>query len=129
MFTHQLYPAFVERTSDGFSIYFPDLPIGGAGDTVEAAYDSAVEAGALYAAELAKDGGELPPATPAEDAKPEEGGDLVAAVLVPVPTVGRAVRCNITLPENLVAAIDQVTDNRSRFLADAARERLAGLAG
>jgi metal-responsive CopG/Arc/MetJ family transcriptional regulator len=31
---------------------------------------------------------------------------------------------NITLPENLVQAIDRASNNRSRFLADAAVERL-----
>jgi metal-responsive CopG/Arc/MetJ family transcriptional regulator len=30
----------------------------------------------------------------------------------------------VTLPEELVAAIDRVTTNRSRFLSEAAREKL-----
>ena len=38
---------------------------------------------------------------------------------------GKAVRLNITLDEGLVAAIDRVAENRSGFLAEAAREHLA----
>lgn len=38
---------------------------------------------------------------------------------------GKAVRLNITMDEGLVAAIDRVTNNRSNFLAEAARRALA----
>jgi metal-responsive CopG/Arc/MetJ family transcriptional regulator len=31
---------------------------------------------------------------------------------------------NVSLPEDLLEAIDRVSDNRSRFLAEAAREKL-----
>jgi metal-responsive CopG/Arc/MetJ family transcriptional regulator len=34
----------------------------------------------------------------------------------------KAVRVNVMLPENVLQAIDRTTANRSRFLADAARE-------
>lgn len=37
----------------------------------------------------------------------------------------RAVRFNITLPEDLVRAIDATARNRSRFLTEAARAKLA----
>ena len=46
------------------------------------------------------------------------------AVLVDVPVRRPAIRVNVSLPADLVEAIDRVTDNRSRFLADAAREKL-----
>ncbi len=36
----------------------------------------------------------------------------------------RAVRINVSLPEDIVQSIDRVAANRSRFLADAARDRL-----
>jgi len=36
----------------------------------------------------------------------------------------RTVRVNVTLPEDVIAAIDKVTTNRSRFLVEAAREKL-----
>ena len=53
------------------------------------------------------------------------------AFLVDVGTrSAKSVRINVMLPEDLVAAIDRVAPNRSRFLAEAAmanlRERPAG---
>ncbi len=36
----------------------------------------------------------------------------------------RAMRINVTLPADLVRAIDRISGNRSRFLAEAAREKL-----
>lgn len=57
-------------------------------------------------------------------ADPENEGALPFLVAVPDPP-GRSLRINVTLPEDLIAAIDRTTKNRSRFLAEAARERLA----
>lgn len=47
------------------------------------------------------------------------------ATLVPVSIPGKARRVNVTLDEALLEEIDAVTDNRSRFLAEAARAELA----
>lgn len=49
----------------------------------------------------------------------------VARILVRGERRGKAVRINITLDEGLIAAIDRVAENRSGFLADAARAALA----
>jgi metal-responsive CopG/Arc/MetJ family transcriptional regulator len=49
----------------------------------------------------------------------------VTVALVPVTLPGRAHRVNITMDEGLLHEIDAVADNRSRFLADAARAELA----
>jgi len=47
-------------------------------------------------------------------------------VLVPAPEpADRAMRLSVTLPESLVRRIDAVTHNRSRFLAEAAEQKLA----
>ena len=47
------------------------------------------------------------------------------AFLVDLPEKSRrAVRINVSLPEDIVQSIDRVSANRSRFLADAARDRL-----
>jgi hypothetical protein len=54
----------------------------------------------------------------------ENDGALLFLVDVPDPP-GRSLRINVTLPEDLIQAIDRTTKNRSRFLAEAARERLA----
>jgi metal-responsive CopG/Arc/MetJ family transcriptional regulator len=37
------------------------------------------------------------------------------------------VRINVMLPEDLIKAIDRATNNRSRFLADAAKQKLREL--
>ena len=46
------------------------------------------------------------------------------AVLIDAPVRRHAVRVNVSLPTDVMEAIDRVSDNRSRFLADAAREKL-----
>ena len=51
--------------------------------------------------------------------------DAVGFVVQVASRPGRSVRINVTLPEDLVQEIDRVTTNRSRFLAEAARRRLA----
>ena len=54
-----------------------------------------------------------------------ENRDAVA-FLVDVPRrPSKSVRINVMLPQDLVVAIDRVTANRSRFLAEAAKEKLA----
>jgi hypothetical protein len=49
------------------------------------------------------------------------------AVAVLIDAVARrsVVRVNVSLPPDLLEAIDRVSDNRSRFLAEAAREKRA----
>jgi len=55
---------------------------------------------------------------------PDFEGGFHFLVDVPNPP-GRAPRINVTLPGDLIQAIDRTAKNRSRFLAEAARERLA----
>lgn len=121
-----LYPAIIERAGHGFSVFFPDLPgCTSAGDTPQAAALAAEEALTGHILETLRHDEEL--AAPGDIAAlardPEV--DEVARILVRADLPGKAVRLNITLPEGLVAAIDKVADNRSGFLADAAREALA----
>ena len=52
-------------------------------------------------------------------------GSSVAITLVPVVLPGRARRVNVTLDEALLEEIDQISDNRSGFLAEATRAELA----
>jgi hypothetical protein len=53
-----------------------------------------------------------------------ENRDAVAVLIDAPMQVVRAVRLNITLPENVLRDIDRATTNRSRFLAEAAVEKL-----
>jgi len=50
--------------------------------------------------------------------------DAVAFLVDVATRPAKSVRINIMLPEDLVAQIDRVSRNRSRFLAEAARARL-----
>jgi predicted RNase H-like HicB family nuclease len=45
-----------------------------------------------------------------------------------VPDEDQTVRVNVTLPQSLLDEISRVTNNRSRFLAEAAREKLQHVA-
>ncbi|WP_439544637.1 type II toxin-antitoxin system HicB family antitoxin [Sandarakinorhabdus sp.] len=120
------YTAIIERSASGFSLFFPDLPgCTSAGASVEDAAHAAREALALHIAGLRADDEPIPDTTPADAIPADPDVTEFARLLVPVELSGRAVRLSITMDEGLVAAIDAVADNRSGFLADAARAALS----
>ncbi len=122
------YIALLHKDPDSdYGVSFPDFPgCITAGTTLEEAWRMAEEALAFHIDGMRSGGEPIPePATvDAVMADPENEGALPFLVRVPDPP-GRALRINVTLPEDLIAAIDRTTKNRSRFLAEAARERLA----
>jgi predicted RNase H-like HicB family nuclease len=125
------YIALLRKEADSdFGVEFPDFPgCVTAGRTLEEARSMAVEALALHVAGMIEDGEAIPdPGTLdaiMSDASNREG----VAILVETATEpARAVRINITLPEDLLRDIDRAAGNRSRFLADAAREKLRNAA-
>lgn len=83
------------------------------------------EALAGHVALMVADGDELPEPTPLETVAAEREPSTVAITLVPVTLPGKAQRVNITIDMGLLEEIDAVADNRSRFLAEAARAELA----
>lgn len=116
------------RKDDGsdFGVDFPDFPgCVTAGTTLDEARRLAAEALALHVEGLVEDGDPVP--TPsgldAIMADPDNADAVVFLVDVPASPV-RSMRINVTLPNDLVEAIDRVTRNRSRFLAEAARDKL-----
>jgi predicted RNase H-like HicB family nuclease len=120
------YPAIIERGRRGYGVFFPDLPgCTSAGDTVTEAAVNAEEALMGHLLVCEEHGDELaePSALDAIEIDPDV--EEVARILVRGERRGKAVRINITLDEGLVAAIDRVAENRSGFLADAARAALA----
>ena len=121
---------YKEPDSD-FGVSFPDFPgCITAGTTLEEAWRLAEEALAFHI-EGMRSGGEVIPEPSSVDAikaDHENDGALLFLVDVPDPP-GRSLRINVTLPEDLIHAIDRTTKNRSRFLAEAARERLARVKG
>jgi len=121
------YPAILEKEPGTvFGITFPDFPgLVSAGDTAEEALVNAHEALAGHVAFMIQDGDALPEPTPIEAVIADPDIRVVAITLVGVTVPGRAKRVNVTLDESLLAEIDEVAGNRSRFLAEAARAELA----
>lgn len=114
----------------GYGVIFPDFPgCISAGETFEDVLRMGAEALALHVHEMLLDNEPVPEPRSLEQIK-AAGEDWIdwdgaVAALVPLlPPPGRAVRINVTMDERLLAQIDAVTDNRSAFLADAARRLL-----
>lgn len=119
-----VYIAVVERTKNGYSVFFPDVPgCVSAGREPREVYENSEQALAAHLHLLAQEGEEIPQASREVEVDPDV--EEVARLLVRVDLPGKAVRLNITMDEGLVASIDRVSKNRSGFLADAAREELA----
>jgi len=123
------YPAVIEQAQEGFGVFFPDLPgCTSGGDTIEEAVRNAEEAARGHIEILVEDGESVPAPSDLRQIVLEPGVNAVAQVLVRVEMPGRAVRVNITLPEDLLAAVDSHAQrrgfSRSGFLAQAAREAL-----
>jgi predicted RNase H-like HicB family nuclease len=120
------YPAIIERAGDGYSVFFPDLPgCTSAGDTIQEAARNAEAALAGHLLVSIQHGDPVADPSDLDAVERDPDVDEAARILVRVDKPGRSVRLNISLDEGLVAAIDQVASNRSRFLADAARVALA----
>lgn len=120
------YPAVLERVSDGFSVFFPDLPgLASAGDTTEDAAAKAEAALTLHIRGMLEDGEAIPEPTPLEAVERDPEVDEFARILVRAELPGRAVRVNMSIEEGLLAAIDATAQrmgkSRSAFVADAAR--------
>ena len=121
------YPALVDKDAESdFGVSFPDFPgCVSAGETLEESLLGAQEALSCHIALMIADGEALPKPTPLEEVAAEKEPSTVAITLVPIVLPGRARRVNVTLDEALLEEIDQISDNRSGFLAEAARAELA----
>jgi predicted RNase H-like HicB family nuclease len=118
------YTAIVERTRTGLSAFFPEVPgCVSAGRNEREVFANAEQALSGHLAEMVRAGESLPPRSDEIPRDPEV--DEYCRILVRVELPGKAVRLNITMDEGLVAAIDRVTNNRSSFLAEAARKALS----
>ncbi|HEV2161488.1 MAG TPA: type II toxin-antitoxin system HicB family antitoxin [Stellaceae bacterium] len=122
------FPAIVE-TGDlpGYSVFFPDLPgLASAGESTQEAARNAEEALHDHLELMIEDGMEIPEPSALDriehDPEVREAARMLVRAVVPSE---RMLRVNVTLPEDLVQRIDERTNNRSRFLAEAA-EKLLG---
>lgn len=120
------YPAIIERDAEGFGVYFPDLPgCTSAGDTIQEAAINAEEALNGHLAVSAEHGHAVAEPREIDAVAPYEGSQEAARILVRGERPGRAVRIQVSIDDGLLARIDRVAKNRSGFLADAARAKLA----
>lgn len=123
------YPAIIERGTDGFGVFFPDLPgCTSAGDSLQDAARNAEEALQGHVDLSAEHGEALSPPSDLDALAPDSDVVEAARVLVRVELPDRAVRVNITLPEGLLAEADHYARRmgftRSGLLAQAVRERM-----
>ncbi|MDN4632619.1 type II toxin-antitoxin system HicB family antitoxin [Sphingomonas sp. PsM26] len=123
------YPAVIERADDGFSVFFPDLPgCTSAGATVQEAALAAEEALSGHLAVSIEYGDVIPAPTELDIIARDPDVDEVARILVRGERPGRVVRVQVSIDEGLLARIDRVAKNRSGFLAEAAKAKLAAMA-
>ena len=122
-----------EPTSD-YGVSFPDFPgCITAGTTLDEARREAAEALAMHIDGMIEDGEAIPEPSLLEDVMAERENREAVAFLVPAPARQvRAVRVNITLPEDVLADVDRVAGrqglSRSAFLARAARRAMSDAA-
>lgn len=110
-----------EPNSD-YGVDFPDFPgCVTAGRTLDDARRMAAEALAFHIEGMRADGEAIPAPSALETIMADRYNKGAVAVLVDVPEKPeRAVRINISLPEDLIRSIDQVAANRSRCARPAA---------
>lgn len=125
------YIAYLRKDENSdFGVEFPDLPgCFSAGSTLEEARAMAAEALAGHIAVLQEEKMPVPkPSSLDQLAQDPNRGDAIL-VLIPLdPSLLKTERVNIMIPRHLLGRIDAVAGpgNRSRFLVEAAEERLAG---
>lgn len=123
------YPAIIEQAKDGFGVFFPDLPgCTSAGTSLQEAACNAEEALQAHIDLTAEHGEALPDASELDHVATEPDVVEVGRILVRAELPGRSVRVNITLPEELLSALDRYAartgHTRSGLLALAVRERM-----
>ncbi|MFW7267530.1 type II toxin-antitoxin system HicB family antitoxin [Gluconacetobacter sp. Hr-1-5] len=120
------YIALIHKDPDtDFGVSFPDFPgCITAGRTLDEAQSMAQEALEGHIACMAEDGEAVPAPSSLETIMADPENRDGVAVLIAVRTPSRAVRVNVTLEESLLSAISGVSKNRSKFLAEAAWEKL-----
>lgn len=124
--TKRYYPAVIETDDEpGFSVFFPDFPgCVSAGDSLEDAIQGAKSALAGHIDLMVEDGDKIPDASSLDRIKLDEDIEVALVALIEANLPGRKQRYNVTLDSSLVDAIDRISNNRSGYLEQAAREKL-----
>ncbi len=122
------YTAIFERDRDGYSVFFPDLPgCTSGGSSIQDAAANAETALALHISGIVDDGEMIDWPSNPETIERDPEVTEAARMLIGVTPQATKVRVNVMLDVGLVAAIDAHADNRSRFLVEAARDKLRGM--
>ena len=119
-----------KQTNSDWGVSFPDAPgCFAAGASEAEAIRSAAEALQLWIDTMAEAGETIPePDSAAEiDADPHAPDEVVRLALISAELPGRAVPVTITMNERILRKIEKAAGprGRSRFLADAAEEKLS----
>jgi len=124
------YIAYLRKDRDSdFGVEFPDLPgCISAGHTIEEARAMAAEALAGHVALLQDMGLPVPvPSTMVQLALDPNRDNAILFLVDLDPTLLKAERVNVMIPRHLLGRIDAASGgNRSRFLTEAAEQKLAG---
>jgi len=123
------YIAIIHKDSKSdFGVSFPDLPgCISAGRTIDEAKELAQEALSLHIQGMLEDGEEVPAPSSLEDVMADpENSDAVAFLVVSAPeSKPKAVRVNVTIPEDMLEKIDAAAKkrnmSRSSYLVQAAK--------
>lgn len=110
-------------------VEFPDVPgCVTAGRTLDEARAMAAEALAGHLAMLEAEGEPMPAPSSMEDLRDDPNrGDAVLILVDLPPDFLKAERVNVMIPRHLLGRIDAASGgNRSRFLVEAAEQKLAG---
>jgi predicted RNase H-like HicB family nuclease len=125
------YIALIHKDADSdYGVSFPDLPgVISAGSTLDEARQMAAEALALHLEGMSAEGEALPEPSSLETIMTDVEHRDGVAVLIPLAEgPPKAIRVNITLPEDVLGEIDAYAERhgytRSGFLAAAARKAM-----
>ena len=123
------YIGLIHKEADShFGVSFPDFPgVVTAGTTLDDARAMAEEALTLHIEGLAEDGEAIPEPSALEEVMSDPDNRSGVAILVSVKTEQpKAIRVNVTLPENVLDQIDKYAEahglTRSGLLTQAAKK-------
>lgn len=123
------YAAILEKSKEGYGVYFPDLPgCTSGGDTIEEAMKDAKEALLLHLYGMEQDGESIPDPSAVESIKPKEG-EYVFLVegnykLYKGMMKRQRKTCTLTVPAALYVAAKESGLNMSQVFQDALRDQL-----
>jgi predicted RNase H-like HicB family nuclease len=127
------YIGLIHKDTDSdFGVSFPDFPgVITAGTTLDDARTMAEEALALHVEGMTEDGEAIPEPSTLEEVMSDPDNRTGVAILVSVKTEQpKAVRVNVTLPEDVLERIDRYAEahgfTRSGLLTQAAKKLIAG---